>query len=483
MIYLILLALTTLASAFLQYRIWMKSRSIVLVLPTLVIYYWSLMGGWAVTIDLLTNNALENYGFHYYAYFEKLFPIQLNESYFFSLCMFSFFLLAYQCSVLWMLRKVVSDELTQTENAPSLNHWVILSAACSLAVVSYFFIRAQIAEAIENHESLYIYLSHHSGKYYSLYQICKSSALFLALFGVALLLSQQDGKRFRGNYSPSIVIAYALVLFLLLTYSALIGSRNDLLFAFLFSISFYIVNARKVSVGRVGLQLGGLATLIVLIEMTRALPILDYLGLSTGPGIPSDQVAQKLSFFSSVLSLLASNEMFAGHMSMYGAVYYDVPFTFGGSFNYLVHSMIPRIFEVARPIDSYQHYTAAINYTDVQGFTINHATGWYVNFGVVGVFVGAVLIGLLAGYAFCLQVKTNQSNRFVYILHSILLLCVASFFPALIRTGPEGFKALFFEAIVIPTLLIALVYRISIFSSNTKRMEKPFVTSNSNNGN
>ena len=461
MIYLILLALTTAASVFLQYKIWRQTKSYVLLLPTLVIYYWSMMGGWAVTIDLLSGNALENVGFHYYSYFDKLFPIELNGSYFFSLCMFSLFLLVFQLGVLVVVRKAPSGSSQQLQPIPILNHWILISLAVIMAIISYFFIRAQIGEAISNHESLYIYLSQHAGRYYSLYQITKSASLFLVLFGISLMMSQREGVRFRGNYSKALVVTYVVVLFVLLTYSALIGSRNDLLFAFLFAIVFYVTNAKKVSLYRIGLQLGGLAAIIVIIEMTRALPLLDYLGLSTGPGIPTEQVVQKLSFTSSVLSLLASNEMFAGHMSMYGAVYYDVPFTYGGSFNYLLHSMIPRIIEVTRPIDSYQHYASAIHYTGVQGFTINHATGWYVNFGAAGVAMGALFLGLLIGYAFRAQARVSASKGFLYIVQTILVLCIAAFFPALIRTGPEGYKALFFEAILIPSLLVYAVYLIS----------------------
>jgi hypothetical protein len=158
---------------------------------------------------------------------------------------------------------------------------------------------------------------------------------------------------------------------------------------------------------------------------------------------------------------MASNEMFAGHMSMYGAVYYDVPFTYGGSFNYLLHSMIPRFFEASRPLDSYQHYTAAIHYAEVQGFTINHATGWYVNFGMLGVVLGALILGFWVGYAFLIQFITTPSKSFRYIAQTILLISIAAFFPALIRTGPEGFKALFFEAILIPSLLLYAVYKVS----------------------
>jgi hypothetical protein len=123
--------------------------------------------------------------------------------------------------------------------------------------------------------------------------------------------------------------------------------------------------------------------------------------------------------------------------------------------------MIPRFVEVTRPIDSYQHYTAAIHYTGVQGFTINHATGWYVNFGAAGVAMGALFLGLLIGYAFRSQARISASKGFVYIVQTILVLCIAAFFPALIRTGPEGYKALFFEAILIPSLLVYAVYLIS----------------------
>jgi hypothetical protein len=39
-------------------------------------------------------------------------------------------------------------------------------------------------------------LSHHAGSYYSLYQISKSASLFLVLFGISLMMSQQEGNDF-----------------------------------------------------------------------------------------------------------------------------------------------------------------------------------------------------------------------------------------------------------------------------------------------
>lgn len=461
MINLIMLTCVTVLSVWLQRKIILCTRNYVLLLPVLAIYYWSMLGGWVVTIDLLSGNALEQVGFHYYAYFNKLFPIRLDDAYVKSLCWFSLFLLTFQAALFGVVKRFGVVTRIKEDAPIFIDHRILIAGAFGLAALSYFFIRAQIMEAIDHQESLYLYLSHQSGRFYSLYQITKSGSLFLILFGVSLLLSQCSGRHFTGNYSPAIAVGYVVAVLVLFIYATLIGSRSDLLFAFLFAIVFYLINARKISVYRVGGQVVGLVLVVAVIEMTRAIPILAYLGLSTGPGIPTDEVVSRMSFFSTLLNLMASNEMFAGHMSMYGAVYYDVPLTWGGSFNYLLHSMIPRFMIIERPPDSYQHYAAAIHYTGAQGFTINHATGWYVNFGVAGVVVGGALLGSLVGAGHVLQQRACGSSVLRRIFRVLLLLTVCAFFPSLIRTGPEGFKALCFEAVIIPVVLIFGVYFIS----------------------
>lgn len=465
---LLLLSLVTLLSGWMQWRIWKKTRSLVLLLPVLVIFYWSILGGWVITIDLLTGNALEKLGFHYYAYFDKLFPIQLNHAYFKSLVLFSSFLLLFQAVVLRMVRSH-SQSMLQMRPTVYLNHWLILAGSFAMAFISYLFIRAQITDAIAHHESLYLYLSHSNGRFYSLYQLTKSSSLFLLLFGVALLLSHRDGRYFTANSSKWLIVAYALGMILLLGYSALIGSRNDLLFAFIFGILFYLTNARKIRWILPFFQVVGLASVIVIIEMTRAIPILDYIGLSSGPGVPTGDVVKHMSVLESILSLLASNEMFAGHMSMYGVLYYEVPLTHGASFNYLLHSLLPRFVDITRPLDSYQHYVAGVGYSGLQGFTINHATGWYINFGFFGVALGAMLLALLVSAAYNVQQSFTDGGTLQRIARAVLLLSAASFFSALIRTGPEGLRALTFEAILIPMALLFVVAKLSaLFSSASK---------------
>jgi hypothetical protein len=130
----------------------------------------------------------------------------------------------------------------------------------------------------------------------------------------------------------------------------------------------------------------------------------------------------------------------------------------GGSFNYLFHSLVPRFLSVERPPDSYQHYVEYIHYTGIQGFTINHATGWYLNFGVFGIVLGGAFLGAFVGAGHVMLKRLNDQRAVVYIFQVMFLLVTCAFFPSLIRTGPEGFKALCFEAVLIPTALIYAVY-------------------------
>lgn len=463
MVNLFILSLLTLASIWLQKKIFSFTKNYVLLLPVLAIYYWSILGGWVITIDLMTGNWMENMGFHYYSYFIKLFPVQLNSSYTFSIIYFSAFLLSFQVSLFFIVRKINTRSHVMEANPLYINHWILIGLACVMAVVSYFFIRAQIIEAMQHQESLYLFLSHQSGRFYSLYQVTKSASLFLILFGASLLLSQSNGKYFTGRFSTPILCGYVILGLILFVYATLIGSRSDLLFAFLFAMVFYLVNAKTISFYRLGSLVFSLVLIVAIVEMTRTIPIMNYLGLSVGPGIPNDEVLNRLSIMSTLLSLMASNEMFAGHMSMYGVLYYDVPLTFGSSFNYLLYSMIPRFLSVNRPEDVYMHYVHSIHYSGIQGFTINHAAGWYLNFGFIGVLMGGTMLGSLVGYGQFLIGRACSGSMPLRIFRIMFLLTICAFFPALIRTGPEGFKALVFEALLIPTVLIVIVAFLSEF--------------------
>jgi len=197
-----------------------------------------------------------------------------------------------------------------------------------------------------------------------------------------------------------------------------------------------------------------MVTGVFMIELTRGMPLLDYLGLNPGTGLAA-KTEIHISGEQTFISLLFSNEIFAGHMSMYGAVHSNLPLTYGSSFISLFSSLLPRFILPDRPPDIYQYYISIAENPGSQGFTINHATGWYLNFGTPGLIFGGILLGL--SMAYCRNIfytESKSKNRFYLCIRVLALAGMVAFIPMLIRTGPEGYKALAFEGILIPVLII-----------------------------
>ncbi|MES2629092.1 MAG: hypothetical protein V4616_09010, partial [Bacteroidota bacterium] len=107
-----------------------------------------------------------------------------------------------------------------------------------------------------------------------------------------------------------------------------------------------------------------------------------------------------------------------------------------------------------RPAPVYEYYTQQLVKDKRQGFTINHAAAWYLNFGIAGILIGALVFGGI----WVVLYNTAQSLQNMPVF--VRLFCVlgasvfVAFIPTLVRTGPEGYKALIFEALLLPCILI-----------------------------
>jgi hypothetical protein len=447
----IILTVATLIVAWLQLLIHKKSKNILLLLPTLFIYYWTIAGAWFITFDQLTGNSLANIGVHYYDYFDKLFPIELNGDYLKSVIFFFIFLISYQIALLFFLNKNIYKPLLN--NKISISHKTLIFLSLGFALLSFIFIKQQMEEALGNHESFYIYLNHHGGRYFSLYQICKSCALFTAYSGVVIYLCGSDANFFCGNKLRFGLLIYFLLMFIVIFYTLVIGSRHDILFASMFGLFLYFYNARKIDFEKVFVIFISMVLSIFMIELTRGIPLIDFSSLNSGSSDVRKEI--HLSWAQTFLSLLFSNEIFAGHMSMYGSLHYNIPLTYGSSFNHLLHSFIPRLIMPQRPDDIYHHYISIAKNPGIQGFTINHATGWYLNFGIAGVVAGGALLGLAVAYAKNIFYSdTKSKNAFVRCIQLTAFISIVAFIPVIIRTGPEGYKGLIMEGIFIPAFLL-----------------------------
>ncbi|MEJ6617408.1 MAG: hypothetical protein QNL61_10920 [Crocinitomicaceae bacterium] len=153
----------------------------------------------------------------------------------------------------------------------------------------------------------------------------------------------------------------------------------------------------------------------------------------------------------SVTSILFSNELFAGHFSLYGIIKYDVKPKFGLSFRALLEIIKPKSSRNSEVLDSYAYYSKELNFPKDQGFTINHVSGWYLNFSYFGIPIGGAFLTFLILGAYIKQKTASTGPK--ELIWLIVLCSITAFTAMLVRGGPEAFKALIVEAIIIPVVI------------------------------
>lgn len=155
-----------------------------------------------------------------------------------------------------------------------------------------------------------------------------------------------------------------------------------------------------------------------------------------------------------VTNMVFSNELFAGHFSMYGVLYQNVKPHLGLSFRCLFYSFVPSTIVKNRPLDVYTYYAQQMKFKQGQGFTINHITAWYLNFSYAGLILGPLLISLFLLIPFSLLQRSKQNNRYLF---SIMTLCgITAFSAMMVRSGPESYKSMLYESVFIPVFILYL---------------------------
>jgi hypothetical protein len=170
-----------------------------------------------------------------------------------------------------------------------------------------------------------------------------------------------------------------------------------------------------------------------------------------------DAVAQRLTEANEVGKFVSSsNEAFAAHFSMYGVLAARTPINFGYSFYSLACALVPRVFWPERPRDIYLYYTESVGTIQNQGYSLHHATGWYLNFGYAGVILGGIVMGLV--WSTCLNAYGRYGGRRGMLIRLFAVVApwtfVANIAP-LVRAGPEGYKGFIIEGAVIPVGALA----------------------------
>jgi len=165
-----------------------------------------------------------------------------------------------------------------------------------------------------------------------------------------------------------------------------------------------------------------------------------------------------------------SNEMFSGQFSLYASLKENLPISIGHSFYSAFCVFIPRSFIKERPISSYEYYSKKLNLDPSQGFTINHATDWYLNFGFIGVLLGGIFWGVIISFLYLGSVVVVSDV--LKNLSFLALISVTAYFSMIIRGGIDVLKVIVFESILIPIMLLLFCHICSLYLISIKKNKK-----------
>jgi len=438
--YYLVLGMATAVYVVLGTAIWYRTRSLAFIAGLAFIYYWTLWGGWLIVYDLRGGES----GMEYSYFYHKLFPVHLDSDYLTTLLLFSFFVVLIEVTVLL----VAKPGDTQIPGRPiRICHKKMLFIATISGAVAYIIIRRSLGAAASLGVSAYQFVpvDPSISRFFSIHQILDRMCLFTTMIGLAVCFSGKKAKYIVGQQGLGYKVLYLAVLGGVFLMNLSIGNRRDLLANFLISVFFYLANAPKPK--KLVLTLGSAAIMaaVGIVGLTRGVSVMGTLGNLGASG----------TALSAVTTLVKSNEPFAAHMSMYGVLHKNVPLTYGSSMVAFALSSIPRAVWVNRPPDIYTYYAGQVGAIEGQGYTIHHATGWYLNFGAAGIALGAVLLGWVWGSRWTKFQEFGEARTYwSRIFRVIAFWTFTGYISVLLRAGPEGYKTILVENFLVPTCIV-----------------------------
>jgi hypothetical protein len=438
--------LLTLSSFFiftLAWWLWCRTKMAGFLLGSAVLYFWTLHGAWSIVTDRTGGES----GKHYHYLYQKVFPVYLDDYYFWSLVGYTVFIVIVLLTAVIFTRPTYLP--TNDLNPLNISHSQIL-IICGLAgIASFLIVHDALAGALQNGNSGYtVTRSGTASSWFRLHQVLNRVAIVPAAIGFASLFSKKKSRYLTGQASVNHYFGYGLLLGLMFCLCVVLGNKNELALGLFSGVLFYMVNTLRPRYWRLTIISISLLAGVAFIDFARGLAMTDITNrVSAG------------ELVSSLFKLSNSNESFGAHISLYGALYYDIPLTYGSSVLSFLASVVPRVFWPNRPFDIYWHYAESISATEGQGYSIHHATGWYLNFGVLGLFSGAIILGIVWSCLFnnlCHRAHLVRKCHWWRLFYIVGFSTFTANLPNLIRAGPEGYKSIIIDSLIIPVLVLGI---------------------------
>lgn len=448
--YIILLSVITIIALILGFLIYKRTKSFAIIIGYLLIYYWTFNGAWLFVLDVLSGFQGKDLGLTYYIIEKKMFPLNLDGDYFLAILYYGMFFLSLQLTMLWVLYKRKNVTLHPVLPIQLSSRRLLLISVVAL-VLSYICIHHKVMEGIATQTSIYYMVRLTPNRFNTLHMIFCAISVFTVYFTLVIYISAKSKYFILTNSRTYIGVLIALQIFIISVYFIIIGNKHDLMFAGIFGFVFYFANTYKFQWKKIVLFIAIIVLPLMTTDFFRGIPLLNYVSKDADA---ESYTTKKLPAFTNVLF---NNEMFYAHFSMYGSLSHDIQTTHGKSLVSLAESMIPRVIKPNRVEDVYQYYARSIHAKEGQGYTIHHATGWYLNFGIIGLILG----GMLLGFVWAMLIKMNAAlsivkRKFLLILFIMGPSLLVAFLPNFIRMGIEVYKPFIFEALLIPAFIVYL---------------------------
>jgi len=428
----------------LTFALWRRTRSHGFLVGATVLYFWSLHGSWRLIHDLATGTS----GASYEYLFTRMFAVELDALYEWTLAYYGLFVAVVLLTVLALV-----PHRRESDAAPRrpvmVQHQRLLIVALLAGIASVYLVRHEVLGALGAGVSAYAATrGTDATASLTLHQLLMRTTLFAAMLGIVSTVGGIQPRLVGALRNRWALAGYALIGVGSVLSCMLLGRKNELLFALIAGLLLHLKNAVRPRTWHL-LAFGILGVVgVASVDVVRALP-LDVL-----VGQPKFAFGEMLA---RPLRIGSSTEAFAAHLSLYGVMRFHVPFTLGSSLVSLAASVVPRALWPERPDDIYAYYVQEVGAAAGQGYSIHHATGWYLNFGLVGIVVGAILLGLVwSGLYRCTERFASWRSPMWRMLAAVGFCTFTASLPSLMRSGLEIYKGVLFAGGVMPVAVIGL---------------------------
>tara|TARA_R110001592_G_scaffold85353_1_gene252174 strand:+ start:15262 stop:16551 length:1290 start_codon:yes stop_codon:yes gene_type:complete len=418
------LALSTLLTLYSK----LKTNTFSLSIPVWIMLLWLFKGGVDFSIAEIAGVDLR--------YESELFPIKVDLDYLLAYLTYFLYFLSYctVCILYFISSKKVSGEFVNVDFLRSKFNLKPLFLLSTVTVVLYLYYGINMyRESLGSGLSIYHYSRFNGGTSKSLMTLISWIGLASCILGIGIAT-----KRNR--------IIFIFLLLSIFLISGILGNRHILLSGMILYFVLFL-DTKKYSI----LSFLKMVAVFVLI-LSSIMSI--YVVREAQEGDFDSVNPEKVQ--TSIVNMFSSSEFIYSHMSMYGVYSNEIEVSVGKSLFFLVSATLPRVISNDREEDIYNYYIQQVSSNPFKGFTIANPTGWYLNFGIVGVFFGGCILGLICcSLHFCCYHNRKQSMFFILVF-SLFLSDIIGYMRS---GGPEPLRAVLLIKAILPAIIIITVMK------------------------